>query len=120
MNRVSQVPANIQIYVRQGMIFGLALPMITALGSWARGILVAHGQTKEVYTGMGLNLSINTALLFLFVVIHAPGMVMAPVAITVAALVEYVFLRVRAGHRVAAEAALKELDQICPGRITPT
>ena len=114
MNSVSEVPRNIQEYVRIGLIYGIPLPMITALGSWARGILVAHGQTKEVYSGMGVNLSVHSALLIICVLTHAPGMVMASLAITAAALVEYVFLRVRAGNRAAAEEEQRELDQICP------
>ncbi|MEP6756098.1 MAG: hypothetical protein ABJA67_11410 [Chthonomonadales bacterium] len=99
MNSVSKVPVDIQEYVRLGMIVGMALPMITALGSWARGLLVAHGRTKEVYTGMGVNLSVHTSLLVISVLCKIPGMVMAPLAMTVAALSEYVFLRVKSTRR---------------------
>ncbi len=82
----------LQSYVFVGVMVGLFMPLTTSLGSWARGILVFHGNTKSIYRGMGINLTTHVSLLILGVVLKLPGMWVAAVAFTVAAVVEYLYL----------------------------
>lgn len=77
---------------RVGVAVGLAMPLVTAMGSWARGVLVAAGRTKLVYRGMGLNLATHGALLVIGVEMKLPGMLVASGAFTIASVVEYVYL----------------------------
>jgi len=93
---VVHIPVAIWPYVRVGVGAGCALPLITALGSWARGLLVTAGKTQVVYQGMGINLATHGLCLALGVVLHLPGMWMAAGAFTLAAVVEYVYLSRRA------------------------
>ena len=85
-------------YARLGIAACLILPMITALGSWVRGLLVASGETREVYRGMGVNLATHASLLFLGVKLHLPGMLVAAGAFSLAAVTEYVYLFQQARH----------------------
>jgi hypothetical protein len=89
---VLHVPGHLQPYVRVGMATGVALPMITALGSWARGVLVAERMTKAVYLGMGINLMTHASLLLVGVLLKLPGMLVASGAFTLASVGEYVYL----------------------------
>lgn len=79
-------------YVRIGVAVGIALPLITALGSWARGILVAATRTNIVYRGMGINLATHAVLLTAGVIMRLPGMLAASSAFTLAAIVEFAYL----------------------------
>src|SRR5262249_21776229 len=63
LNGVVHLPVDLQGYARVGIGAGVFLPLLTALGSWARGLLVAEGATKVAYRGMGLNLATHALLL---------------------------------------------------------
>jgi hypothetical protein len=78
--------------VRTGIAVGIAIPLVTAMASWARGVLVAAGRTNLVYRGMGLNLAIHGTLLVIGVATKLPGMLVASGAFTVAAVIEYAYL----------------------------
>ena len=95
---VLSLPPHLKASVKMGVGIAFLLPFLTALGSWVRGILVAAKKTQTVYVGMGLNLATHTGLLILGVLLRVPGMVLAAVAITAAAAVEYVYLFRKAAH----------------------
>jgi progressive ankylosis protein len=79
--------------VRNGVLTGATLPLVTALGSYTRGILVARGATNLVYRGMLVSIVTQTTLLGAGVLLHFPGMETATIALSVATLAEYLFLR---------------------------
>ena len=108
LRRLVHIPAPLWPSVRLAVIVGSALPLITALGSWARGILVSAGQTQVVYRGMGINLGVHLLLLVLGVLFHLPGMWVASGAFTLAAIAEFVFLsrQAVAVHALRPEYAL--------------
>ena len=91
-----QLPEEVHAYVRVGVVGCLFLPLFTALGSRIRGILVAGGQTKAVYQGMFVNLSINSILLIIGVLMRLPGMWVASISLSVATLIELIYLAPRA------------------------
>src|SRR5262249_5938851 len=68
------------------------LPLIAAMGSWARGVLVAAGNTRSVYRGMALNLIVHAILLTAGVILRLPAMWVAAGSFTLAAVVEYLYL----------------------------
>ncbi len=95
-HHVLRLPPNLYDSARLGVAVGLLMPLITSLGSWARGLLVADGATGLVYRGMGLNLATHATLLLTGVWLQLPGMWVAAGAFCAAALVEYIFLANRA------------------------
>jgi hypothetical protein len=90
--RVIEAPGEIAGEVRIGMMGGVILQLFTALGSWARGLLVYEGRTKLVYRGMGISLLSQSALLTVGVLLRLPGMWVAMGAMTAASVVEYLYL----------------------------
>ncbi|HZP84123.1 MAG TPA: hypothetical protein VFB21_20950 [Chthonomonadaceae bacterium] len=92
LHEIVRMPADLQSYTRIGIGIGVFLPLVTALGSWARGLLVAGGATKAAYQGMGLNLLTHATLLTLGVLLRLPGMSVAAGAFTLASVVEYAYL----------------------------
>jgi Na+-driven multidrug efflux pump len=106
MTRAVHLPPDLHGIVRIGLCVGLGLPMITALCSWARGLLVAAGRTKEVYRGMGVNLTLHVALLAACVPLRVPGMWAAAGTFTLASVAEYLFLHARVRALRADRAAV--------------
>lgn len=92
LGRVIHLPADLYPYVRIGVLAGVLLPLVTALGSWMRGLLVAAGRTNVVYQGMGISLATHAALLALGVALKLPGMWVAAGGFTLAAIAEYLYL----------------------------
>jgi hypothetical protein len=111
---VLHVPGDLHSYVRIGVATGVALPMITALGSWARGVLVAERMTKAVYLGMGINLMTHASLLLIGVMLKLPGMLVASGAFTLASAGEYVYLvfRMREAHRPPVFVECKVFSEV--------
>jgi hypothetical protein len=98
LGQVLRLPLDLRPYAQFGVAACLLLPLATALGSWARGLLVVGGATRLVYRGMGLNLATHGTLLCLGVLLRGPGMAVAAAAFTLAAAVEAVYLaRLAAG-----------------------
>jgi progressive ankylosis protein len=89
---VLHLPRELQPYTRLGIAACLLLPLITALGSWARGVLMAGGGSRAVYRGMALNLSTHGLLLLTGVLLRLPGMWVGAGAFSLAALTEYLYL----------------------------
>ncbi len=92
LQRVLHLPHELQSYALLGIAVGVLLPLITALGSWARGVLVAAGTSKAVYRGMGVNLATHVLLLSAGVALRLPGMWVAAGAFSLAAMAEYAYL----------------------------
>lgn len=89
---VLHLQADLHSYVYLGLVASIPLPALTALISWARGLLVAAGATHVVYRGMGINLLTNCILLGIGVLLQLPGMIAASGALVGANLIEYRYL----------------------------
>lgn len=100
LGRVIQAPPLIWPYVRIGVGIGVMLPLLTSLGSWARGMLMATGRPNAVYHGMAVNIASHVTLLVAGVLLRLPGMYVAAGAFTVAAVVElfYLMRRLSSAH----------------------
>ncbi|GAB4457647.1 MAG: hypothetical protein OHK0029_17800 [Armatimonadaceae bacterium] len=92
MNDVLNSPHSLWGYIREGVLWGAAAPLLTALSAWARGGHVAHGRTALVYQAMMVSLVVQAVLLVLGIVLHLPGMPAASFAFTGALLAEYLYL----------------------------
>jgi len=103
---ILNLPATLYSFVHTGVLAGLFMPLLTALGAWARGLLVVGGATKEVYRGMGVSLVTQGVLLAIGVVLRLPGMWVAASAQTIAAGVEYLYL-IRRVHHPKGEQGLE-------------
>ncbi len=84
-------------FVVPGLALGLAFPFINAIHSWLRGRLMAARSTQVIYWGMGVNLSVTAMILVAGVLLQAPGVATAVIAMTGAHVVEIYYLR-RAGR----------------------
>ena len=92
MGQVLHLPPELYGYAHIGVGVGMLLPLISSLSSWAGGLLVASGQTHHRYRGMAINLGTHAGLLGLGVLFQLPGMWVAAIAFTVAAIAEYIYL----------------------------
>ena len=92
MGAVLHLPYELRTFVRVGVVLCSPLPLLTALGSWARGVLVASGRTSAVYRGMGINLTIYGAVLLTGIGFGLPGMAVASAAFLLSAGLEYLYL----------------------------
>ncbi len=100
LGKLLHLPLALQHLVRQGVTIGLLMPLITSLGSWARGYLVAQGKPEVVFLGLGINLSTHVTLLVIGVMLRMPGILVSTTAFFLAAMVEfgYMVYRVRSLH----------------------
>ena len=89
---VVHLPENLYGMARLGVGACVLLPLITALASWSRGLLVADGATNKVYRGMGLNLITHSAALLVGVLLNGNGMLVAAGAFTLSSLFEFGYL----------------------------
>lgn len=96
MGAILHLPAELRAFVRVGVVLGAPLPLLTALGSWARGVLVAAGSTSAVYQGMGVNLVMHGAVLLAGIGFGLSGMAVASAAFLLSAGAEYLYLAQRA------------------------
>ncbi|MBM3494281.1 MAG: hypothetical protein FJX72_08175 [Armatimonadetes bacterium] len=94
---VVHAPRSLYGLVAVGVAVGAATPLLTALGAWARGRLMAAGRTNDIYRGMVLSLASQVAALAAGVAFRLPPMWVAAGAMTIAAAVEYAYLARRAG-----------------------
>lgn len=87
-------------FIVPGVRAALLIPGLTTLQSWLRALLMKGEATTSIYQAMGVNLLVTALALIAGVVLNAPGIRMAAVALTVAMLAELVFLRQRAKRAV--------------------
>lgn len=92
MSDVLHLPVELRSFVRIGVVLGSPLPLLTTLGSWARGVLVAAGRTPAVYKGMGVNLATHGAVLLTGILCGLPGIAVASVAFLLSSGAEYLYL----------------------------
>lgn len=93
---VAGMPADIGTAVRLGLQLTLLVPALTALFSWLRGLLVARGATPDVNWAMALNVLVTVLTLVGGVMLGAPGVPLAALALTLALASESAFLWWRA------------------------
>ncbi len=102
---IVHLPENLYGLARLGVGACVFLPLITALASWARGLLVADGATSKVYHGMGLNLAVHCAALTVGVLLRGSGMLVAAGAFTLAAVIEFGYLAYSAAQSAQTQQA---------------
>ncbi len=100
--------------VRQTMPLFLFFPALAVFTSFLRGLLIGKRVTKEVNTGMLINLIATAAILATGVVIRMPGLPTAAVALNVAAAAEAIYLAWRTAVVLAPEIRLFNLREPLP------
>jgi hypothetical protein len=86
------VPSELHALVRSGILWGALLPLIAALSSFVRGVLMARQQTKMVYRGMALGLVVQVLLLIAGVAARFPALPLASLAFTLGGIAETAYL----------------------------
>lgn len=86
------VPADLHPLVREGILWGTLLPLLAALSSYLRGVLVARQQTKAIYNGMALGLAVQVLVLVAGVVARFAALPLASLAFTLGGLAETAYL----------------------------
>lgn len=99
MRRVLQVPEDVRSIAHIALMWGVLLPVIGALGNFARGMLTAHRVTVARLHGVVLGLSSLVLSLALGVAFGWPGIQVAAGAQLVAQILEYVYLRYAWGKK---------------------
>ena len=92
LREITGVSADLASFVIPGLRAALLVPGLTALQSWLRALLMKGEATASIYQAMALNLLVTAVALGSGVAINAPGIEMAAIVLTVAMLVESVFL----------------------------
>jgi hypothetical protein len=80
-----------------GLLVFLALPALTTLIAWLRGLLIDSRATAIVNGGMAINLVVTIVMLIVGVSSEWPGINSAALALSVAAAAEFLFLWWRIG-----------------------
>jgi hypothetical protein len=86
------VPADLYSLVREGILWGALLPLIAATSSFVRGVLVARQNTKPIYRGMILGLSVQALVLVAGVVAKLPALPLAALSFTLGGIAETAYL----------------------------
>jgi hypothetical protein len=89
---VQDLTAAVAAMAREGLLIFLALPGLTTLISWIRGLLIDARATGIVNGGMAINLIVTAALLYIGVSRGWPGINSAALALSAAAAAELLFL----------------------------
>ena len=77
---------------RSGLALFIPLPGLAVLISWFRGLFIHQRKTKFINVGMGINVLATIAILAIGMFYKWPGINTAALALSVAALVELLFL----------------------------
>lgn len=94
-------PVALWASIRQGILLASALPLLTALGSFVRGRLVAQGKTVATLGGMALALGTQCLVLIGGVLLHRDGMTTAALAMTASQIAEIGFLSLQKTQNVS-------------------
>jgi hypothetical protein len=108
LRKITGVSSELIGFVLPGLRVSLLLPGLTALQSWLRALLIKGESTTSIYQAMALNLVVTALALALGVILRAPGVQMGAVALTVAMLVESLFLVSRT-RRIIAHVLLEHM-----------
>jgi hypothetical protein len=92
LHEIAGVSSELASFIVPGLQAALLLPGLTALQSWLRALLMKGDATTSIYQAMGLNLVIAAIALIGGVLLNAPGIQMAAVALSLAMLAELAFL----------------------------
>jgi hypothetical protein len=106
---IQDLTLTVAAVARAGLIFFIPFPALTTLISWIRGLLINLGVTRPVNGGMAVNLLVTTAVLFIGHFYNWPGIVAAAIALSLAAAVEFIFLRWRIGSVLDFRFSIIEL-----------
>lgn len=90
---IAGLPDRLARFVIPAMLVALPLPSINSIHSWFRGQLMAARRTRIIYWGMGFNVALTAALVFIGVLFKSPGAGCAVVALMLAFLAELFYLR---------------------------
>ena len=96
---------------RAGLIIFIPLPALATLISWIRGLFINQGATREVNTGMAINLITTIIILYISVTNQMPGITGAGLALVLAAAAEFLFLWWRTGGVLDFRFAIIELKK---------
>jgi hypothetical protein len=83
---------NLTILALPGVLLGVAIPVIMAVQSYWRGMLMWHKVTNPVYVAMMINLGTLAVVLVVGVMTNAPGVQLAVIALTVSLIAEGAYL----------------------------
>jgi hypothetical protein len=81
----------------QGLLVFITLPALATMISWIRGLLIDSRATTIVNGGMAINLITTIIMLFIGISLEWPGINSAALALSVAAVAEFLFLWWRVG-----------------------
>jgi hypothetical protein len=84
-----------------GILLGITIPFIMAIQSYWRGLLMGRKATKAVYLAMLINLLTLALVLTLGVLVKAPGVQLAIVALTLSLITESLYLAWCVNRKVA-------------------
>lgn len=93
---------NLAVLAAPGILLGGAIPLIMAIQSYWRGVLMGYKATHPVYVAMMVNLLTLALALAAGVLFHAPGVQLAILALTLSLITEGVFLAWCVRQRVPA------------------
>jgi hypothetical protein len=86
------VTEELAAFVTPGLQTALLIPGLTALQSWLRALLMKGEATTPIYQAMALNLAATVIVVIVGIVLDAPGIQMASVAMTIAMVFELLLL----------------------------
>lgn len=84
----------------------LFFPMLAAITSWLRGLLINSKATQAINVGMALNLGVTAVVLIIGVGAKLPGLPTAAVALNLASVAENAYLAWRAKLAIQPEYSL--------------
>lgn len=96
LNGIQDATPEVSRLAHSGLLLFIPLPAFNTLVSWLRGLLIGRGETAVINVGMAINLGVTAALLVVGVLLQWPGINTAALALSVAAMVEFVYLWWRA------------------------
>jgi len=94
-----------------GLLIFLSLPALTTLIAWIRGLLIDSRATGVVNGGMAVNLVVTGVMLFIGVMMEWPGINSAALALSVAAVAEFIFLWRRVGGVLPFQFSIFEMGR---------
>ena len=97
LTRVQDAAAEVASLAADGLILFIPLPALTLLIAWIRGLLIDSRVTTAVNIGMFANLAVTALILFVGLQLQWPGIPTAAAALTMAALVEIIYIAWRVG-----------------------
>jgi hypothetical protein len=108
---VQDLTPEVAAIAQEGLLVFIALPALTALIAWIRGLLINSRATGIVNGGMAINLLLTGLTLLVGVSVGWPGINSAALALSVAAAGEFLFLWWRVGNVLQFRFRIVELGR---------